>query len=272
MKPTPDLKILAKTTLILAVVFLFGGCAPKPIPPVFSLYGYQRLAVIPFDNNTQDPALAGALQDEMASEIVNLGALPVIDAVQVAAFLKSIRANASDVPTDEGLRQNIAQHFKCDILLVGSAEGYNEFLKDEAPQRADNGQWGFYTDRKVVVTNNAKLMDPASGGILWSRNKNWGASWHNTWNPLSVPDSVTLPGQLGEFVDLVNMVKNRVDHQVDVEPPSMDENPSGALIYPRSRAFVRLRQQAIVATVNSLVDDFQGHCNWTPGLKTDSGQ
>jgi TolB-like protein len=263
--------IFWKTTLILAAACLFGGCAAKPVPPVFSLYGYQRLAVIPFDNNTQDPALAGALQDEITSEVVNLGALPVIDAVQVSAFLKSIPANASDVPADAGLRQNIAQHFKCDLLLAGSVEGYNEFLKDEAPQRADNGQWGFYTDRKVVVTNNSRLMDPASGGILWSRNKNWGASWHNTWNPLPVPETVILPGLLGQFVDLVNLVKYRLDNKVDVEPPSMDENPGGALIYPQSRAFAVLRQKAIVAAVNSLVDDFQGHCGWTPGLRTNSG-
>jgi hypothetical protein len=265
MKPTPVYPILLKTILALSVVFWLNGCAGKPLPPRFSLYGYQRMAVIPFDNNTQDPALAGALQDEMVSEIVNIGALPVIDAVQVAAFLKSIGANASDVPTDEGLRQNIAQHFKCDILLVGSAEGYNEFLKDEAPIRADNGQWGFYTDRKVIVTNNARLMEPASGSLLWSRNKNWGSSWHNTWNPLSVPETVILPGLLGQFVDLANLVANRVDNKVDVEPPVADANYNGGLIYLQSGAFARLRQKAVVAAVNSLVDDFQGHCGWTPG-------
>jgi TolB-like protein len=273
MKPFSDFIILAKTTLILAAVCLFSGCAGKPVPPLFSLYGYQRLAVIPFDNHTPDPALAGDLQEELVSEIVNVGALPVIDADQVAAFLKSIGANASDVPTDEGLRQKIAQHFKCDLLLVGSAEGYHEFLKDEAPQRAENGQWGFLTERKVVVTNNARLMDPASGGILWSRNKNWGTSWHNTWNPLPVPPTVVLPGLLGTFVDLVNLVKYRLDNQTDVEPASStDLNPSGALIYPQSRAFSRLRQKAIVAAVGSLVDDFQGHCGWTPGFSANNGR
>ena len=241
------------------------------MPPLFSLYGYQRLAIIPFDNKTQDPALADALQDEMASEIVNLNALPVIEAGQVAAYLKSIGAKASDVPTDHGLRQQIAQYFKCDIFLLGTADGYTELLKDEAPQRSDLG-WGFYTDRKVVITNSAKLMDPASGGILWFRNKNWGASWHNTWNPLPVPQTVVLPGLLGQFVDLANMVLNRVDHNVDVEPPTVDETYSGSPIYTQSRAFARQRQKAIVATVNSLVDDFQGHYNWTPGLRTNNNQ
>jgi len=272
MKSTYVFPILFKTVLILGVVFLFSGCASNPVPPVFSLYGYQRLAVIPFENNTQDPALAGDLQDELVSEIVNLGALPVIDAVQVAAFLKSIQANASDVPTDAGLRQNIAQHFKCDLLLVGSAAGYNEFLKDEAPQRSSDSGWGFCTDRKVVVTNNARLMDPASGGILWSRNKNWGSSWHNTWNPLPIPLSVMLPGLLGQFVDLANLVVNRVNHNVDVEPLAMDENSGGGLIYPQSRAFAGLRRKAIVAAVNSLVDDFQGRCGWTPQLRPNNGQ
>jgi TolB-like protein len=274
MKPFYYFNILAKTTLILAVVCLFSGCASKPVPPNFSLYGYQRLAVVPFVNNTQDPALAGDLQDELVSEIANIGALPVIDAAQVSAFLQSIGSKAQDVPTDEGLRQKIADHFKCDLLLVGSAEGYTEFLKDEAPCRGDGGQWGFTTERKVIVTNNARLMDPASGGILWSRNKNWGSSWHNTWNPLPVPPTIQLPGLLGQFVDLLNLVKYRLDNQTDVEPASStDLNPSGALIYPQSRAFARLRQKAIVAAVGSLVDDFQGHCGWTPALlRANNGQ
>ncbi len=270
MKPTPGFPVLLKTALTLAVVFLFSGCA-GPVPPVFSLYGYQRLAIIPFDNNTHDPALAGDLQDEMASEIVNLNAVPVIEAGLVAAYLKSIVAKATDVPTDPGLRQQIAQNFKCDLLLLGTADGYTEFLKDEAPQRSDLG-WGFYTDRKVVIINSAKLMDPASGGILWFRNKNWGASWHNTWNPLPVPQTVVLPGLLGQFVDLANLVIDRVDHKEDVEPPAVDETYTGSPIYPQSRAFARQRQKAIVATVNSLVDNFQGHYNWTPGLKTGNGQ
>src|SRR5580700_4019283 len=115
--------------------------------------------------------------------------------------------------------------------IIGSAEGYNEFLKDEAPTRTDQG-WGFYTDRKVVVTNNAKLMDPASGSLLWFRNKNWGSSWHNTFNPLPVPATVMLPGLLGQFVDLANLVINRVDHKVDVEPPAVDETYDGPPIYP----------------------------------------
>src|ERR1035438_282557 len=109
MKPTYGLPILLKTLLALAVVVSFNGCADKPVPPLFNLYGYQRLVVIPFDNNTQDPALAGALQDEMTSEIVNLNAVPVIDAGQVAAYLGSIQAKASDVSTDPGLRQKISQ-------------------------------------------------------------------------------------------------------------------------------------------------------------------
>ncbi|HEY5040025.1 MAG TPA: hypothetical protein VIJ93_13235, partial [bacterium] len=128
MKPTNIFPVFLKTALTLAVVLLFNGCAEKPVGPAFNLYGYQRLAVIPFDNNTQDPALANAVQNEMTSEVVNLNAVPVIDAAQVAVYLKSIRAKSSDVSTDPRLRQKIAQNFKCDILLVGSSEGYNEFL------------------------------------------------------------------------------------------------------------------------------------------------
>ena len=258
-----------KMLLGLAMLVLSNGCAEKPVGPVFNLYGYQRIAVVPFDNNTQDPALASALQDEMTSEVVNLNAVPVIDAGQVAVYLKAIQAKSSDVPTDPELRQKISQHFKCDILLIGSAEGYNEFLKDEAPKRSDSG-WGFYTDRKVVIYVSTKLMDPTSGGLLWARNKSWGSSWHNTWNPLPVPASVMIPDQIGQFIDLANLVSNRINHKVDVEPLAIDENSGGGLIYLKSQAFAGLRNTAINEAVGSLVRDFRGQGNWTPALRNNN--
>src|SRR5258708_2026938 len=67
------LPTVLKIGFVLVTVTLFSGCAQKPLPPVFNLYGYQRLAVVPFNNQTQDPALASAQQDEMTDEILNRG-------------------------------------------------------------------------------------------------------------------------------------------------------------------------------------------------------
>ncbi len=262
-------KVLAMAVLALA----FQGCAgpEKPVAPAFNLYGYQRLAVIPFDNSATDPALPQALQDEMTDEIVGLNALPVIDAVQVAAYLKSIHQNAEDVPTNPGLRQKVAQQFKCDILLLGSATGYRETLKDTAPEHLPDPQtsqlkWGFHTNRKVVVNIGAKLMEPASGGLLWSQ-KGQGNAWFNSWNPLPIPDAVVVPDQLGQFVDLANLFRKRVMKETDSEPNTLSENDPNVLLYPKSSAFTDLRKKAVYQAVNYIVGDFRGSANWTPAAK-----
>jgi hypothetical protein len=253
-----------------AAAWALNGCAGKPVatPPVFNLYGYQRLAVVPFNNASPDPALAKTVQNEMTDQVVGLAAVPVIDAAQVAAYLKGLQANPAAVLTDEGLRKKLGQKFQCDILLMGSADAYNEFLKDEAPKRLPDPQtnepkWGFFTDRKVVVNASAKLVDVASGSLLWTE-KNQGYSWYNTWNPLPIPGSVTVPDQLGQFLDLAHLLKNRINHETDDEPATLDENAGGALIYPKSRAFADLREKAVSATVKGIVADFRGHGDWTP--------
>ncbi len=283
-------KSLFKVVFILTAAVLFNGCAQKPIPPIFNLYGYQRLAVIPFDNPTQDPALAGAVQDEMTDEILNLGAVPVIDAKQVAAYLRSLGANASSVQTDPDLRNRVAKKFNCDLLLLGSAANYTEILKDTTPQKVTNqstgiSKWGFYTYRKVIVDANAKLMDPASGSLIWSgKNKGW--SWLNSWNPLPVPDDVAAENEVNRFLNLAgvvgrsvanpqvnqalglaNLVRYRLNHETDVEPAVVDETNQGSLVYPKSRAFADLRQKAIHSTMDGIVEDFRGHCGWAPQLR-----
>lgn len=261
---------LVKILFLPAAVLILQGCGgtQKPVAPFFSLYGYERLAVIPFDNAATDPALPRDLQEEMTDEIVGLNALPVIDGAQVAAYLKSIKASASDVPTDSGLRQKVAQHFKCDLLLLGSANGYREILKDTAPEHLPDPQtnelkWGFHTNRKVIVNIGAKLMEPSSGGLLWSQ-KGQGNAWFNSWNPLPIPDAVQVPDQVGQFVDLANLFRKRVMKENDSEPNTISENDPNILLYPRSSAFADLRQKAVFQSVNSIVGDFRGSAGWAP--------
>lgn len=261
-----------KTVLGLSSVFIVNGCAEKPAPPVFSLYGYQRMAVVPFDNQTQDPALPGAVADEMTNEIVQINALPVIQASQVANFLNEQGASPADLLTNDNLRKSLGRKFQCDVLLMGSADGYQESLKDRQPQRivvndqTGEAKWGFYTDRKVTINASAKLVDVASGSLLWSQ-KNSGWSWYNTWNPLPIPGSVAVPDQINQFVDLADLVKHRVTHENDDEPESIDQNDPNVLIYPKSQYFTELRQKAVFQTVNGVVEDFRPHGGWTPQLK-----
>ncbi len=250
----------------LAGLSLLTGCEgpPRAIPPAFNLYGYQRLAVVPFENETRDPALAKSLQDEMTDQVLSLGAVPVVDAGQVGAYLRQMKARPEDLKTNALLRRGVAANFKCDLLLMGTVTGYQETLQDKMPEHSGGG-WGFYTLRKVHVNGRAQLMDPASGSLLWSQ-KNGGYSATNTWNPLPIPPGLSLPPEFGAAMGLANLVKNRVLNKGDDEPAVMNEADPTILLYPKSAHFTKLREEAVFQLVNAFVEDFRGHGSWMPNL------
>lgn len=266
------MKIHLKITAFLALVsvILLAGCARAPVAPVANIYGYQRLAIVPFENNTQDPALQKAVQDQMTDLLLQLNAVVIVDAARVGAYLKSINASPADVETNDAIRQKLAAKFKCDIIMTGACQGYTEFLKDEAPKKLTNpdtgaAEWGFYTNRKVVVDTSARILEAENGGLIWSQKGN-GYSWLNTWNPLPIPASVTVPEEVSSLFNLANLVNSRVlNNKKDVEPIALDGNPDGKLIYPKSAAFADLRNKAIYQSVSAMTDDFRGSHGWVPG-------
>ncbi len=252
---------------------ILDGCGPppRPIPPTFNLYGYKGLAVVPFVNESPDPELPGGLSEEMTDELTGLNAVPIVQASQVAAFLKSQKAAPSDLLTNDPLRRALQARFKCDLLMMGTAQGFSEILKDDAPVRQTGSdgqpQWGFTTHRKSIVNASFKLLDASTGNLLWSR-KNQGYSWHNTWNPLPIPGEIAIPGEIDRFIHLADLVRHRVTHEGDQEPLTMSQNDPNVLIYPNSHGFQELRQNAIHETVYDLVEDFRGHQGWIPNGST----
>lgn len=254
---------LALTGLLALTVWEGCGPPPKPAPPSFSLYGYKGLAVIPFQNQSTDPDLAAGLSEEMTDELAGLDAVPIVQSSQVAAYLKAQKAAPSDLLTNDRLRHDLQARFKCDVLMMGTAQAYTEILKDETPVHNDQGQWGFTTRRKAIVKGSFQLVDASTGNLLWSR-KNEGYSWHNTWNPLPIPEGISLPSEIDRFIHLADLVRHRVMKDGDHEPPVMSENDHSILIYPTSHAFQELRQNAIHETVYDLAEDFRGHEGWVP--------
>lgn len=253
--------------ILLTLPVLEGCGTPPPVPPAFNLYGYKSLAVVPFENQSPDPDLPVGLSEEMTDELAGLNALPIIQASQVAVFLKSQKAAPSDLLTSDPLRQALQARFKCDLLMMGTAQGFSEILKDDAPVRQTGSdgqpQWGFTTHRKSIVDASFKLLDASTGNLLWSR-KNKGYSWHNTWNPLPVPPEVVILSEIDRFIHLPDLFRHRLIQEGDQEPMTMDQNDLNILIYPNSHGFRELRSNAIHQTVYDLVEDFRGHEGWLP--------
>jgi hypothetical protein len=287
LRPSPDkekqMRLLKlhpawlEMAFILAAILVFPGCAQKPAPPIFSLYGYQRVAVIPFNNQSTDSELARSIQEQMTAQIVGINAVPMIEADQVAAYLRALNAQASSVAVDSELRNKLGRKFLCDLLLIGSADGYDEVLEDQMPQRVvvndktGEAKWGFYTNRKVTVNASAKLLDLTTGSLLWTR-QGQGYSYQNTWNPLPIPGSVKMPDELSEFMNLKNLIKHRVKDEAEGDRRLDGDRRPVKLHYPRSTTFANLRQNAINQAVRYMVGDFRPRGGWTPQLKGDSSQ
>lgn len=242
------------------LLFSFSGCAQKPRPPAFSLYGYKGIAFLPFANKTHDPELAPAVTDTLAGAVANLGAVPVVEGTQVSAFLgQDAPAGASDA----NLRAKVSGRFKSDILMSGEVDDFEEILRDNEPERrvdkAGNGEWGYNTYRKSQVHFTIKILDAATGNLLWSQGAQ-GYSYKNVWTPLPIPGDITIPGDL-------EMIFKTAKRKIERDERDSTAGSPPPLRYKGSKAFANLRQQAIQEAVGAITADFRGQGGWTPGLK-----
>ncbi|NIV53970.1 MAG: hypothetical protein GWN53_19220 [Gammaproteobacteria bacterium] len=168
------------------MLILTAGCASTPKPPAYSLYDHDALAVLPFQNLTQDPGLAQELQDAFLARLVQLNAVPVIEGGRVSALVAREDADPASLQHDAAARAAIARQLESDVLLVGSVTSYSEGLSEGSPRRvkvafsSDRYRWGFYENRTVQVMASIKLIDTATGRILWVKNAQ-GSSGRRHW-------------------------------------------------------------------------------------------
>ncbi len=290
-------KLFRWSTLAIPVLFLLlSGCQVTPTPPIFPLYGHQGIILLPFDNYSQDGALAQAVQDGVTSDLVALNAAPIFEEGSVSDYLSGLKGNDTDPRTNPAVRQKLAKHFKGDLLLTCNVETYTESIQDNPPQRVmvdykdKTYKWGFNTVQQVKVTATAKLIDVANGNIAWMKQA-YGTGQVQNWTDLSYPgdrDAAPAEGwdgwrkknhdhdrddrgdRHGDDRDRSNGGKTVININIqNNQPQNQDPNaaPAGPapLLYQNNATIANLRQAAIARTVGWLTDDFKGHGGWYPG-------
>jgi len=263
MKPSPVRSKWPRLLLALALTSSAVACKVTPRPPVFSLYGFQRLAMAPFDNPTADYQLSTDLQAELTQQILRLGACPVLESAQVAALLAKSGSDGNALAANPDLQKQVGSRLKCDILMTGATDTYQEYQEMGAPRRnilnskTGEAQWGFSINRRVTVAVSAKLYDPSTGSVFWTQRAT-GNAYASKWNVLPIPGDVTAPPSyvLQNAVKLVMREVNRTFN---------DDGTRGTrLRYMDSSEYADLRRQAIANAVWYLTGDFKGHGGWTP--------
>jgi hypothetical protein len=256
--------------LVLAAVVSLGGCSVKPKPPLFSLYEFQRLAVVPFANETRDPGLELECMNQTVAQVVRLGAAAVVESAQVSPYLAGLGKDPSLAPGDPDLLKKIGARFKSDVLMTGVVDTYEEVKDYAAPQRrvtnrkTGAAEWGFYTNRAVTVSATAKLLDPVTGSLLWTQRSS-GTGQSNEWTVLPIPGDLEIPvaGMLENVYQLAKYKVSRGDSENGLRRGAR----AAPLMYKRDASMANLRQKAIAAAVSHLTADFKARGNWTPDLR-----
>lgn len=258
------------TALFLGAILFVQGCAPPvPRPPAFNLYQYDRVAVLPFVNDTRDPAMAADVEDQLSGRLANLDAVPVVQAAQVAKYLESIGADPTMIVLDDNIRAKVASRFKVDLLMTGVITSYEETRKEGEPERrvvnsqTGKAEWGINTFRRADLSVTAKLYDPATGSLLWTE-KSSGWSYTNEWTELPIPGSLRIPpiAGLDELLRTAKVARDLVkEREEKAKPRPRGEKP---LLYLKSGKFKQLREDSIYQAVNYLMGDFYGSGGWKP--------
>lgn len=270
MRTTHPKAVIASTWKKAAACLLLGlaaaGCAVKPAPPAFSLYGHTGLVVTPFVNVTADGTLEEPFQAGFIQNLTALNALPIYEPAQVSPFLVGLGRTPGALPADAPALKALGQRFKSDLILTGTLDAYQESRSESKPVReimdrkTGRAEWGFYTTRFVTVRVSAKLFDPATGGLLWTRQA-VGSSSDSKWNPLPIP-AEWREADVKKLDDAM-----RVYRRQSGEDDRHVSTADGRLLFPTDARIAQMRESAIYQAAANLGYDFKPRGNWTPYLQ-----
>lgn len=156
MKRTTTMLLIAAVAAILT-----GGCRSAPATPYhiaenFDFSSIKKVAVLPFDNLTNDKTAGDAVRQVVINELLITGLMDVsVPGDAVAAVEKAGVRNIAALDSDK--MKTIGNNLKVQGLILGSVERYGEIRS------------GTFTAPEVTVT--LMMADVTSGSIVWSVTK-----------------------------------------------------------------------------------------------------
>ncbi|HET7747116.1 MAG TPA: CsgG/HfaB family protein [Vicinamibacteria bacterium] len=146
--------------LVLAVALL-GAAACRSagtsyLHPNVDLAALKTVAVLPFENITQERAAADKVQKVFLTELLALGVFDVVEPGTVVKVLRAERAESADALAPADLKR-IGEAVKADALFMGSVIDF-----------ADNRSG---TTPAPEVTVALRLVEVQSGVTVWSMQK-----------------------------------------------------------------------------------------------------
>ena len=168
--PKPDTRSLHILVIAaLLTTFMLSGCATKDLrffkDENVELELLQRIAVLPFSNNTQTKLVENRFNDIITTEILSRGLFDVVASGDVLAFLReTVRGDPTAV--DAKIAKQMGRSLEIGAYMSGAVEIYSEERN------------GTFTYPVVAVT--LQLIDIRSSKIIWQAAGS--ASGYGTWS------------------------------------------------------------------------------------------
>jgi TolB-like protein len=148
---------MKKTAFLIFIGFIgLAGCATGPtvyIHPNADFSSLKKVAVLPFDNLTQDRFAADKVQKIFTTELLSLGAFEVIEPGQVLKALRDQRIEAPAGMTAAEIKK-VGEALGAQALIFGTVVDFGESRSGTTPS--------------PEVTVQLRLAETQSGLTLWS--------------------------------------------------------------------------------------------------------
>jgi len=152
---------LAAATLAGAALFAATGCASsspttKYLHPNMDLGAIRRVAVLPFENLTQDKSASEKVQKIFLTELLSLEAFEVVEPGQVTKELRAGRIDSVEALGPADLKK-LGEALKAQGIFIGAVVDYTEARSGTTPI--------------PQVTIQLRLVETQSGVTVWSASR-----------------------------------------------------------------------------------------------------
>ena len=162
------LSCLSRVMLVGFLVLLISGCAAKRdffLDENVEINLLQRIAVLPFVNNTQTKFVENRLRDVVTTEILSLGIFDIVADGDIRRFLKDEVSGNPDA-VDTKVARKMGRELGVEAFMTGAVDNYDE------------NRNGSYTYPVVAVT--LRLLDVRNNKIIWQASAS--ESGYGTWS------------------------------------------------------------------------------------------
>ena len=148
---------ISRRLVLTVVLVMLTGCASGPINSYVNenvSFGYiDKIAVLPFENHTQNKQVEERVRDIVTTEVLSRGLFDVVEKGDLGRFLREETVVREHYALDQATAKRLIPRLQAQAYLAGSVDDFSEVR---------NGSYNY-----PVVALTLRLVDAESSRIIW---------------------------------------------------------------------------------------------------------